>query len=43
LTTFWIVFILVLLFVIGSASAMRYFGNRSMPPSKPDKKHRQDD
>jgi len=32
--TFIIVFALVLLFVIGSASAMRYFGNRSMPAKK---------
>ena len=32
--TFIIVFILALLFVIGSASAMRYFGNRSLPPGK---------
>ena len=38
--TFWILLILALLFVIGSASAMRYFGNRSLPgnKSKVDKK-----
>ena len=34
--TFWILLILALLFVVGSASALRYFGNKSMPPSKPD-------
>ena len=33
-TTFLIVFVLVILFVIGTASAMRYFGNRSLPPKK---------
>jgi hypothetical protein len=40
--TFWIVFILVLLFVIGSASALRYFGNRPMRPLPPAKKQQDD-
>ena len=32
--TFWIVFILALLFVIGSASALRYFDNKNLPPAR---------
>ena len=32
--TFWVLFVLAILFVIGSAGAMRYFGNRSLPPRK---------
>jgi len=36
--TFLILFVLALLFVIGSAGAMRYLGDKSMP-----KKNKKDD